>query len=142
MNKLVKRYAVVGSLPPQQSALKEDFLYYQELLQHVRICINSLPDNVTIISGCAGGVDSEAIMTASSRSLDVVEHLPNYKTYNDKMISLVRNIIVVNDCDMLLAFPAAWSTSTWHAIRIARDTGKMVQVFQLEPTITTLKYNH
>lgn len=141
MDKLIKRYAVVGSLPPQQSALKEDIAYYQQLLHHVRICINSLPDNITVISGGAGGVDSEAIDIARGRGLDIIEHLPNYETHN-KMLSLVRNMIVVDDCDMLLAFPAAWSTSTWHAVRIARDAGKMVQVFQLEPTITTLKYNH
>lgn len=142
MNSHVKRYAVVGSLSPQSNALKEDLAYFDCLLQHVRICINSLPDNVTIISGCAGGTDTEAIAVALARGLHIKEHLPNYRTYNGKMMSIVRNMLVVEDCEMLLAFPAAWSTSTWHAVRYAIDTGKMVQVFQLEPTVTTLKYNH
>lgn len=125
------RYAIVGSRPPK-SSLEEEKIHFERVLQHVRDFVNNLPQNAVIISGGASGVDETAAETARNRGLKVIEHLPDYKNYNGRMAPLIRNQLIVDDCDTLVAFPTPWSTGTWHAIRLATDGEKEVSVRNIE----------
>lgn len=102
------------------------------MLQHVRAYVSTLPDDAIVVSGGADGVDDAAAAAARARGLEVVEHLPDYKKYSGKLAPLIRNKLIVEDCDVLVAFPAPWSTGTWHAVRLAKDAGKEVDVRQIE----------
>jgi predicted Rossmann fold nucleotide-binding protein DprA/Smf involved in DNA uptake len=127
-----KRYAIVGGHPPKQPASKEDTAYFERVLQHVREYVGTLPDNTVVVSGGAIGVDDTAAAAARARGLKVIEHLPDYKSYSGRMAPLVRNKLIVDDCDVLIAFPAPWSTGTWHAVRLATDAKKEVNVCKIE----------
>ncbi len=101
---------------------------YLEICEAVAEYIATLPDESVIVSGGAEGVDKVAALQARQRGLEVVEHLPDYKLHAAKMAPLVRNILIVDDSDEITAFPAPWSTGTWHAISVARDKDKAVCV--------------
>jgi CRISPR-associated protein Csb2 len=84
------------------------------------------------VVGTAAVVDAAAAETARNRGLKVIEHLPDYKNYNGRMAPLIRNQLIVDDCDTLVAFPTPWSTGTWHAVRLATDGEKEVSVRNIE----------
>lgn len=127
-----QRFAIIGGRKPKAPASEQDLAHYERVLQHVRDYVNALPDDAVVVSGGASGVDSTAAAVARARGLEVIEHLPNYKMYSGKMAPLVRNQLIVDDCDVLVAFPMPWSTGTWHAVRLATDAGKEVDVRQIE----------
>lgn len=128
-----RRYAIVGGRPPKAPASKEDLAHFYRVLQHVREYVAALPDDAVVVSGGAIGVDLEAAASARARGLEVIEHLPDYKTYTGRLAPLVRNKLIVESCDVLVAFPAPWSTGTWHAVRLATDAEKEVIVYKVEP---------
>lgn len=125
-----RRYAVVGSRPPKEDrvTIEQDLVLYLAICETVVEFINSLPEGSIIVSGGARGVDSVAVSTAKTRGLEYKEHLPDYAMYGSKMAPIVRNILIVDDCDELIAFPSPWSTGTWHAISAAREKEKAVCV--------------
>lgn len=125
-----KRYGIIGCRPPRMdSATYElDIETYGVIRAAVVEYVMALPDDCVVVSGGAIGVDSVAVAAARSRGLEVVEHLPDYERHGGKMAPLVRNILIVDDSDEIIAFPAPWSTGTWHAIGVARDKGKTLCV--------------
>ncbi len=125
----MKRIAVIGSHPPKERYLQ---LYFTRVLRHVVDYVNKLPHDVIVVSGGTHGVDLTAANAARYRGLHVVEHLPTYRQYNSKLVPLVKNQMIVDDCDVLVAFPTSWSTGTWHAIRLAKKAGKELELYQIE----------
>ncbi len=127
-----QRYAIVGARPPKRPASPVDELHFERILEHVRRFVSELPEDAVVVSGGADGVDAVAAFCARERGLEVIEHLPDYVTHGRKLAPLVRNKLIVDDCDTLVAFPAPWSTGTWHAIRLASDAGKEMDVRKIE----------
>jgi hypothetical protein len=125
-----KRYGVIGCRPPRKesSTYELDIATYEVIRAAVVEYVMSLPEGSVVVSGGAIGVDSVAAEAARSRGLEVVEHLPDYERHGGKMAPLVRNILIVDDSDEIIAFPAPWSTGTWHAVGVARDKGKTLCV--------------
>ncbi len=133
--KVNKRYGIVGTRPPTESAHE----YEHRLVTYAAICeavvefVNELPAGSIVVSGGAQGVDSVAVKAAKDRGLEWKEHLPDYARHGAKMAPIVRNILIVDDCDELIAFPSPWSVGTWHAISVARDKEKDVCVKKILP---------
>lgn len=121
-----RRYGVIGCRPPRKNSktYEADMATYVAILEAVKEFIASLPEGSVVVSGGADGVDATAAQCARERGLEVVEHLPDYKRHSGKMAPLVRNILIVDDSDEIVAFPAPWSTGTWHAVGVARDKDK------------------
>ena len=61
-----------------------------------------IPD--TIISGGARGADTYAKEFANKHNLKLVEYLPEYDKYPPKVAPLMRNKLIVESCDCLMAF--------------------------------------
>jgi predicted Rossmann fold nucleotide-binding protein DprA/Smf involved in DNA uptake len=128
MNESVsRRYAIVGGRSPKE-ATEDNVDVYVRVLEAVKEFVDSLPDGSIVISGGANGVDSVAAQTARDRGLQVIEHLPDYKNQAGNIAPLVRNKLIVDDCDVLVAFPTPWSTGTWHAVSLAKKANKVLQV--------------
>ena len=125
-----RRYGIIGCRPPRKdsSTYERDSATYENIRTAVAEYVMSLPEDSVVVSGGAIGVDSVAVEAARARGLKVVEHLPDYKRHGGKMAPLVRNILIVDDSDEVIAFPAPWSTGTWHAVGVARDKRKMLCV--------------
>jgi len=129
-----RRYGIIGCRPPPEISLdhERDMTRYLEICEAVVEFVNELPDGSIVVSGGAQGVDSVAVTAARARGLAVKEHLPDYASHGAKMAPIVRNILIVDDCDELVAFPSPWSTGTWHAVSVAREKEKDVCVKKIQ----------
>lgn len=83
--------------------------------------------DLTIISGGAKGADTLAYRYAKEYRLPIVVHKPDWDKWK-KSAGYRRNVDIVNDCDMVIAFWDGNSKGTKHTIDIAREKGKEVKV--------------
>ncbi len=133
---MIKRHGIVGCRPPSEPASVSDLNTFLAICEAVVDFVNALPAGSVVVSGGAKGVDSVAVAAARARGLKVKEHLPDYMTHGTKMAPIVRNILIVDDSDELVAFPSPWSTGTWHAVSVAREKGKDVCIKKIQPSPT------
>ncbi len=88
-----------------------------------------LPDNVTeIISGGAKGVDTSAREYAIAQGLPLREFFPEYSRYG-KSAPLKRNLQIISQADLVLAFWDGASRGTRFVIDHCRKMGVPVQVW-------------
>jgi len=113
------KVAIVGS---------RNFTDYSFFKQRVDELINKLEDkNITIISGGARGVDQLAKVYAMEKGYPYEEYKPDYVVFGKKA-PLIRNRQIVEESDLVIAFPTKESRGTWHVINLARKAGKVVVV--------------
>lgn len=91
-----------------------------------------LPENTTeIISGGARGVDSSAAEYARKKGITLTEIKPDYARYK-RGAPLVRNKLIIEGADMVLAFWDGRSKGTKFVIEECHKTGKAVCVVMME----------
>lgn len=84
----------------------------------------------TIISGGARGADQMARDYAEERKLSFVEYRPEPPAFREQLMA--RNTLIAEACEVLFAFPDAWSRGTYDTIHKAESKGKRVVVFPPE----------
>ena len=90
-----------------------------------------LPENTTeIISGGAKGVDTSAREYAFAKGLKLTEFLPEYDKYG-RAAPLKRNLLIIENADLVLAFWDGKSKGTKHVIDNCRKNGVEVRVYIL-----------
>lgn len=91
-----------------------------------------LPDGVTeIISGGAKGVDTSAREYAVAHSLPFREFLPEYSLYG-KSAPLKRNLKIISQADLVLAFWDGTSRGTKFVIDHCHKLGVPIQIWIFE----------
>lgn len=80
-----------------------------------------------IVSGGAKGIDSYAKQLSKDLNIPLLEFKPDYKTYGKKA-PLQRNTLIVENSDVIIAFPSESSKGTYDTIRKARELNKTVRV--------------
>lgn len=89
-----------------------------------------LPDNTTeIISGGAMGIDSCAREYAHANGIKLTEFLPDYAKYG-RSAPLKRNITIIENADIVLAFWDGVSHGTKFVINKCGEMGVKVKVFK------------
>lgn len=87
-----------------------------------------IPDGVTLlVSGGAKGVDLSAQNYADKNNIQKLIFLPDYKTYG-KTAPLVRNKLIVQNADIVVAIWDGKSRGTKFVINYAEKIGKPVKV--------------
>ena len=87
-----------------------------------------LPQETTeIISGGAKGIDACARKYAISHKMKLTEFLPEYEKY-EKSAPLKRNITIIENADVVLAFWDGKSRGTKFVIDKCSELGKEVRV--------------
>jgi predicted Rossmann fold nucleotide-binding protein DprA/Smf involved in DNA uptake len=84
-----------------------------------------IPD--TIVSGGARGADAYAKLFAQKHNLNLIEYLPDYDKYG-KGAPLVRNKLIVEACDCLMAFWDGKSRGTKFTLDYAKQLGKPIKI--------------
>ena len=84
-------------------------------------------DTTEIISGGAKGVDTCARDYALSHGIKITEYLPEYEKYG-RAAPLKRNITIIQNADLVLAFWDGKSRGTKYVITRAEKQGKKVTV--------------
>lgn len=87
-----------------------------------------IPD--TIVSGGARGADTYAKEFAIKHNLKLIEFLPDYEKYGRKA-PLVRNKLIVENCDCLIAFWDGKSRGTKYTLDYATKLGKPTKIVQI-----------
>lgn len=90
--------------------------------------LTKIPD--TIISGGAKGADSYAKEFALKNNLQLIEFLPEYDKYG-RSAPLVRNKLIVENCDCLLAFWDGKSKGTKFTLDYAKECGKPYKIVMI-----------
>ncbi|MBE6037778.1 MAG: DUF2493 domain-containing protein [Anaerofustis stercorihominis] len=98
-----------------------------------RLTVNNLekylPENITeIISGGATGIDQCAKNFALDNHIPLTEFLPDYTRYGRKA-PLIRNLQIINEADIVIAFWDGNSRGTKFVIENCRKLNKPVRVF-------------
>ncbi len=90
-----------------------------------------LPDRTTeIVSGGAKGIDTCAREYAASHGIKLTEFLPEYAKYG-RGAPLKRNITIIQNSDIVLAFWDGSSHGTKFVIDKCREMGVEVKVIRL-----------
>ena len=88
-----------------------------------------LPDNVAeIVSGGAKGVDSCARLYARTHGIKLTEFLPEYEKFG-RSAPLKRNITIIENADLVLAFWDGTSHGTKFVIDSCKKMGVPVRIF-------------
>ncbi len=82
----------------------------------------------TVVTGGALGVDMAAMEAVKKAGLSMLVHYPNWNMYG-KGAGYERNVKIIDDADVVVAFWDGISKGTAHSIKTARDAGKVVKVF-------------
>lgn len=90
-----------------------------------------LPEDTTeIISGGAKGIDSCAREYAHSHGIKLTEFLPDYSKFG-RGAPLKRNITIIENADLVLAFWDRTSHGTKFVIDKCKEMGVKVRVFKV-----------
>lgn len=84
-----------------------------------------IPD--TIVSGGAKGADTYAREFAIKHNLNLIEFFPDYEKYG-RNAPLIRNKLIVEECDCLLAFWDGKSRGTKYTLDYAQKQGKPIKI--------------
>ena len=102
---------------------------------HFKLCIahwmKAYGPITNIVSGGATGADSLAYRYALENGMkDAIIHKPEYEKYDDAA-TRIRNQLIVDDSQHLIAFTASSSVGTYITINMARKKGIPVTIFQV-----------
>ncbi|MCH5226420.1 MAG: hypothetical protein J1F16_01175 [Muribaculaceae bacterium] len=78
-----------------------------------------------IISGGTKGIDSYGKMLAIKNQITFKEYIPEYSKYG-RNATLIRNRLIVENSDKIIAFPIQKSKGTKHTISVAKELNKPV----------------
>lgn len=112
------RVAIVGS---------RNYKNYQEfltLLDEPKI----VPTH--IVSGGAEGADTMAAKFARGAAIPITIYFPNW-TKHGKPAGMIRNKQIIDDCEVLIAFPSPKSVGTRNTISLAEAKGIPTHVFEV-----------
>jgi YspA, cpYpsA-related SLOG family len=104
-------YAVIGS---------RSFNDYRKLKA---ICKKMISPKDTIISGGASGADHMAKLYAQENQINYIEYPANW-TLHGKRAGFLRNITIIENSNMVIAFWDGTSKGTEHSINLAKQQKK------------------
>lgn len=118
---MIIKLAIVGS------RTFDDYELMRREVRELLPLIAQTGDEIMIISGGANGADTLAVDLADELGLDVKVFNPNWDKYG-KAAGVIRNELIVNECNFLIAFWDGESHGTKHSVDMARRLGKLSKV--------------
>jgi len=93
-------------------------------INNIKIDLDFTPE--LIISGGAKGIDTLAKNYANENNIKLLEIKPDYKAHHFKVAPIMRNIDIVRNCDVLIAFWDGKSKGTEFTIKEAKKQNKKI----------------
>ena len=100
----------------------------------VRRFVAGLPRGTIVVSGGARGVDDEAETAAVQHGLQKLVYPADWNRFGNKA-GYVRNELIVNKADVVVAFWDFQSPGTAHSIALALAAGKPLRLFGPDGTL-------
>jgi predicted Rossmann fold nucleotide-binding protein DprA/Smf involved in DNA uptake len=89
-----------------------------------------LSDVTQIVSGGAKGIDTYAKLLAARHHIPLMEYLPKYDQFGN-FATLRRNTQIVQEANVVIAFPSAESKGTYHSIKEAERLHRRLIVVKI-----------
>lgn len=89
-----------------------------------------LEDIEVVVSGGAKGADSLAEKFANDNNIPISIKAADWKKYG-KAAGPIRNKLIIEEADAVVAFPASDSKGTLHDIKLAQQMGKRLEVLNV-----------
>lgn len=102
----------------------------------VLIKIFDLSEISQIISGGAKGADTLAEKFAIENEIPIKKHLPDWDLYG-KRAGFIRNKLIIDDANIVMAFWNGKSKGTQHSINLAEEQNKLHIVYNYETNLLT-----
>lgn len=83
-----------------------------------------------IVSGGAKGPDTIGVRWATEMNIPVKEFIPDWTTYG-KRAGFIRNTLIINEADTVIAFWDGLSKGTLDSINKARKTDKNIEIIKV-----------
>jgi hypothetical protein len=116
------KLAVVGSRQFEEQ-------YYDDVRDLLESIVNNY-DVKLIISGGARGIDSLAERFADEQNISKSIFPAQWDKYG-KSAGYIRNQLIVDNCDKLVAFWDGKSKGTEHSINLAKEQSKLLKIYIL-----------
>ena len=101
--------------------------------KYISLILNHLKEKyiITLVSGGAKGIDSEAERIAKSLGIPTIIYRPNMSEYKIKRNAIYyeRNKLIAEKCDYLFAFPLNNKGGTMNTVEHFIELGKHKQLF-------------
>ena len=104
-----------------------DFNDYELLYEKCESILSRVTEPIEIVSGCAEGADTLGERYANAKGYDVVLFPANWKAFG-KYAGPIRNGIMADYADSLIAFWDGRSPGTGNMISVAKAAGLKVRV--------------
>lgn len=104
-----------------------DFNDYKMLCEKCDIFLQRWWGDIEIVSGCAEGADKLGMMYANERAIPLEKYPANWGAYG-KYAGLIRNKLMADYADCLIAFWDGKSSGTKNMIEVATEKGLKIRV--------------
>ncbi len=118
------KLAIVGSRTFNDYEKMCEFIH--DVLSHEEFCAID-----TIVSGGARGADTLAEQYAAERGLETVVFPADWKTYG-RRAGFIRNVDIIRECDICVAFWDGESHGTKHDIELCEEMEKPYHICLFE----------
>ncbi len=116
------RIAVIGSREFRYLVMVSDF-------------VRTMPTDLILVSGGARGVDRMAELTAREINMSFKIYLPDWKQ-DGKKAGILRNKLILENCDAVIAFWDGNSKGAGYTIRRAKELKIPIKIFNgSEPAV-------
>lgn len=117
----MSKVAIVGTRNPLLTFDEWEERYIKTIMKY---------NPTTIVSGGAKGIDAYARQFAENHGIQLIEIKPDYNRFH-KLAPILRNTEIVNNSEVVLAFPSKESKGTWDTIRKGNKQGKQVEIINI-----------
>ena len=95
----------------------------REILRHFSLIYNDLDQDITVVSGGARGIDTDAGIVANELGIPIIVFKPNRAEYSTKGndIYFERNKLIAEKSDYLFAFPLNRKGGTMNTVKYFTD---------------------
>jgi hypothetical protein len=108
-----------------------DFTDYKKLCFEVDSFLEEISEPcVAIVSGGAKGADSLGREYAEKHKLEIIEHFPEWEKYG-KSAGFIRNKLIVDDADAVIAFWDSKSKGTKSTIELTKKANKKLKIIYI-----------
>lgn len=121
--------AIVGS----RTGFTEEFVW------RVLYALMSYYGKFTIVSGGARGVDSFAESFCKKYGLDCIIYKADWDKYGKKA-GFIRNKIIVDNSDAMIAFWDGYSKGTLYDIELQKETGRPLEIIYKTSKVISNKF--
>ena len=115
------KLAVVGSRNFNNYKIMKDFIFSKFDLSEID----------TVVSGGARGADTLAEKFAHENNLLLIVKEAEWDKYG-RSAGPRRNKLIVEEADVVVAFPTPSSRGTWNTVNLAKEAGKRVEILYVE----------